>query len=120
MIALEPIISSDAALHDNNEVLQRNQRVSISSQQSTFTTQTAATTTNVEMRRHSRVGGMNGLYLRLDTVYRSIPWDRLKSIRWKNERARPGLAYQPTEVSVSLQNLYLPRYLLLSAIVFNS
>lgn len=78
---------------------------STSASQSTCTTLTS-TTTNVEIRRPAATSPGTKLYrlgLRLEGEWRSIPWDRLRSIKWKNERAAPGCAYKPTEVSQDKQ-----------------
>lgn len=68
------------------------------------------TTTNVEIRRRSSLpipgtSHLQRLWTKLESDYKSIPWDRLKSIKWKNDRAKPGCAYRPTEVSFTLRLL---------------
>lgn len=70
-----------------------------SASQPTGTTQTS-TTTNVAIRRSSSAESqLQRFWCRLENEWKTIPWDRLRSIKWKNDRAAPGCAYKPTEVS---------------------
>lgn len=90
--------------NENADILQhRNPRVS--SQTSTPCV-TSTVTSTADMRKLSATGGggLHGIWRRLHAEYQSIPWDRLKSIKWKNERAVCGQAYRPTEVGAIKPN----------------
>uniref|UniRef100_A0A1Q3F7F6 Putative macrophage maturation-associated protein n=1 Tax=Culex tarsalis TaxID=7177 RepID=A0A1Q3F7F6_CULTA len=46
----------------------------------------------------AEVFGVLGFWLKLRHDLKSLPWEQLKAVKMKNERAPPGCAYIPTEV----------------------
>lgn len=65
----------------------------------TSTTQTTTTTTADIEKRGTSIGSLGRVRIKLYSQWNSLPWDRLKTVKWKNDRAtEPGAAYMPTEV----------------------
>lgn len=75
----------------------------------TSTTQTTTTTT-VDIEKRT-VGSFGRIWLKFYSQWHSLPWERLKSVKWKNERAtQPGAAYMPTEVRQKICTKTLTRH----------
>lgn len=50
-------------------------------------------------KRSGSLGSVERIRIKLQNQWNSLPWERLKTVKWKNERVtKPGVAYTPTEV----------------------
>lgn len=55
-------------------------------------------TTSTSGTSPAEVFGVLGFWLKLRHDLKSLPWEQLKAVKMKNERAAPGCAYIPTEI----------------------
>lgn len=62
-------------------------------------TSTTQTTTITTAGINKKLGSFKRVCLKYQNHWSSFPWERLKTVKWMNERAtKPGVAYMPTDV----------------------